>query len=468
MRILIRDAEVDGQRVDVLVSGGTIVAIGGGEAAPPGARVVDAGGGALIPGLHDHHIHLLAVAAAERSVDLSPAAVRDGEGFADALRRADRTLHPAQWLRGISYHESVAGDLDRWSIDTIVADRPTRIQHRSGARWTLNSAGVRALGLESIERPGIEHDASGGPTGRLHRADRWLRDLLPDPGSPDLARLGRRLATYGVTGVTDATPYETVAELGEISRARDAGELLQRVGVMGGPGLASARFPRGLERGPVKLVIDDAEYPALDELEAWIDDAHAHDRNVAIHCVTRTALALAVAAWKEVGSRPGDRVEHASVTPPDLRARLAALRLTVVTQPSFVTERGDEYLADVDPDDVGYLYPVRSLLDAGIGVAGSTDAPYGDPDPWGAMLAATTRATAHGAVVGREERILPARALHLFLSDLASPGGPRRAVATGRPADLCLLDCALDAALASFDSRRVSMTICNGAIAFER
>lgn len=470
--LIVRDGEVDGRVVDVRVSGGTITELGRGLGTVRGERVVDAAGGALLPGLHDHHTHLLATAAAEWSIDLSPAAVRDRTGLAESLQRADRKLAGGRWLRCISYHESVAGDLDRQSLDAIVPDRPIRVQHRSGARWTLNTAGARLLDLAGIDRPGIERDASGNPTGRLHRADRWLRDLLPDSDAgaeaSHLADLGRRLAGYGVTGVTDATPYDDVDDLNAIALARRAGDLPQRVIVTGGPALTSARFPSGLERGPVKIVIDDAGYPALDELAGWVSEAHAHGRNVAIHCVTRTALALAVAAWHAVGSRPGDRVEHASVAPPELCAELAALRITVVTQPAFVTERGDGYLGEVDVDDVAHLYPCRSLLDAGIAVAGSTDSPYSDADPWRAILAATTRITALGRVVVPGQRIAPARALLLFLSDPHSPGGPTRRVAVGTPADLCVLDCSLDVALTRPECRRVRMTICGGAVAFER
>ncbi len=466
--LLIRDAEVDGEIVDLRVSGGRITAMGRCLDASPGARVVHAAGGAVLPGLHDHHLHLLATAAMARSVDLGPAAVRDRAGLADALRRADRELAPGEWLRGVAYHESVAGDLDRRSLDAWVAGRPIRIQHRSGARWTLNTAAVRVLGLEDLDRPGIEREASGEPTGRLHRADRWLRELFRDPEPADLAPLGRRLASYGVTGVTDATPFDDLADLATIARARAVGDLPQRVMVTGGPALTSARFPNGLERGPVKLVIDDAAYPSFDVLTGWIADAHAHDRNVAIHCVTRTALALAVAAWTDVGSRAGDRVEHASVAPPDLRDELAALRLSVVTQPAFVTERGDQYLDEVDSDDVAHLYPCRSLLDAGIAVAGSTDAPYSAPDPWRAISAATTRTTPSGSVVGPEQRISPTLALRLFLSDLDAPGGPTRTVGAGRPADLCLLDCSLERALADLDSAHVRMALCSGAVGFER
>ena len=466
--LLIRDAQVGGALVDLRVSGGRITAMGRYLEVSPGARVVDCGGGAVLPGLHDHHLHLLATAAAARSVDLGRAAVRDRAGLAHALRRADRTLAPGEWLRGIGYHESFAGDLDRHSLDAFIAARPARVQHRSGARWTLNTAGVQALGLAELDRSGVERDASGIPTGRLHRADRWLRTLLPDTDIADLGALGRRLASYGVTGVTDATPYEDVGELAAIAHAHGTRDLPQRVMVTGGTTLTSAQFPGDLERGPVKVIIDDADYPALEDLAGWIDDAHANSRNIAIHCVTRTALALAVAAWNTSGSMPGDRVEHASVAPPDLRRALASLGITIVTQPAFVTERGDQYLEEVDRDDVAHLYPCRSLLEAGIAVAGSTDSPYSNPDPWTAILAATTRKTALGAVVGPDQRISPIRALGMFLADLCVPGGPPRAVATGRPADLCVLDCSIEIALARPDSQRVRMTICSGAVAFER
>ena len=96
--------------------------------------------------------------------------------------------------------------------------------------------------------------------------------------------------------------------------------------------------------------------------------AHDVDRPVAVHCVTRAGLALALAAWEDVGSRPGDRIEHGSVVPPDLRSIVASRGLAVVTQPGFVHERGDRYLVEVDADDLPHLYPCRSLIEAGIPV----------------------------------------------------------------------------------------------------
>lgn len=462
--LVLRQVEVTGQLVDVRVIGDAIAEVGAELRPSPGATVVEGGGGALVPGLHDHHIHLLATAAAARSVRVGPDEVRDRAGFAATLHRADQAQASGVWLRAVGYHHSVAGDLDRDALDVLVPNRPIRVQDRSGARWTLNSAAIASLGLDDHARPELERNASGRLTGRLHRGDGWLRELLPKEPELDLAELGGRLARLGVTGVTDATPYATVGALEPLRRAVADGSLPQRVWITGGHELAAVDAPDGLQRGPVKLIVDDAAYPALDELAGWITAAHDQGRSVAVHCVTRTAAVLALGAWEAAGSRPGDRIEHGSVIPPAQVEQIVRLQITVVTQPGFVGERGDEYLRDVDTDDLPYLYPCRSLLDAGAIVAGSTDAPYTDPDPWRAMSAAVTRRSPSGAVVGPDEVISPRRALDLFLGDPTAPGGPPRRVEVGARADLCLLDLPLDEALAAPDQIHVTHTAIGGAL----
>ena len=96
----------------------------------------------------------------------------------------------------------------------------------------------------------------------------------------------------------------------------------------------------------------------------------------------------------------GDRIEHGAVVPLELIGRLRDLGLTVVTQPGFVAERGDEYLADVDPADRPDLWRCGSLLAAGVAVGAGTDAPFGSADPWRAVAAAIDRRTEGGAMLG--------------------------------------------------------------------
>jgi predicted amidohydrolase YtcJ len=452
----LRRVEVDGAVVDVRISGGLVVDVAPAIRFARDDEVVDGAGGALLPGLHDHHVHLLALAATRRSVRLGPPEVVDAQGMAAALRAADVALPADAWIRAVGYHDSVAGPLDRRHLDELVPQRPVRVQHRSGALWVLNAAALRAVG----------EDAGGD--GRLYGADRWLRDRIRQDDPPDLAAVGRELSAYGVTGVTDATPFSHREDLDLLAAACARGDLPQRVQVTGGPALAGADVPPGLEVGPVKVLLADHDLPALDDLEVWLRGAHRHGRSVAIHCVTREALVLALAAWDEAGARHGDRIEHGAVVDHELGRRVAGLGLTVVTQPGFVAERGDRYLVEVDADDRPHLWPCRSLLDAGVAVAASTDAPFGDPDPWRAIAAATTRRTTEGRTLGRHEAVDARTALFLLLGDLADPGGPPRRVRCGVAADLCLLDEPLDTALAHPDPEHVVLTLQGGAVVHQR
>ena len=469
VKILIRNAELEGRVVDVVVADGTVRTIVPADAADTAAAemVVEAEYSALIPGLHDHHLHLLALAATRRSFAAGPPLVRTSADLVAAI--AGAATSPEGWLRGTGFHESVA-DIDRWWIDDVVADRPVRIQHRSGARWIVNSRALERIGVAELPTRGVERDSKGRPTGRLTGLDAVLRDRLPsaDP-EPDLARTSELLASFGVTGVTDATPYAHRGDFEPLVHGTRCGAIRQRLTVMGAPGLDPDELTAlGVTVGPAKIVVGDHDLPTLDELTASIGLARASGRCVAVHCVTRLALVLTLAALDEVGVMRGDRIEHGAVVDPDAVAQLAARGLTVVTQPNFIAERGDEYLANVDADDLPHLYPCGRLLDAGVAVAGSTDAPFGDPDPWAAMAAAVQRRSATGHVLGPAERIPGRRALDLFLGRPDSPGGLVRRVEVGAVADLVLLDRPLADVVVDLRATRVRATFIGGQAVFRR
>jgi predicted amidohydrolase YtcJ len=396
--------------------------------------------------------------------------VRDRDALARALRGA--RPDPSGWVRGVGYHEAVAGPLDREALDALIADAPVRVQHRSGALWCVNSAGIGLLGLDlGSDAPGVERDGRGRATGRLYRLDAWLREQLGLTQPPSLSDVGRELAAFGVTGVTDATPGNGPGSLRALAAALVGGELAQRVMVMGGADLPEptrTAAKAGLSRGARKLLLHEDALPSLEELTEAVRAAHAGGRAVAIHCVTRAELVLAGAALGAAGARPGDRIEHAAVAPPDAARELVPLGVTVVTQPGFVHERGDAYAAEVEPRDRPWLWRCQGLLDAGLRVGGGTDAPFGEPDPWRAMRAAVLRRSEAGLVLGADEAVSPERALALFTTPPEDPGGPPRRVAPGAPADLVLLDAPWRAAREELDAGRVRATLRAGRIVWRR
>jgi predicted amidohydrolase YtcJ len=457
--VLVRGAEVAGRTIDVRVAGDRIADVGVGLQPAPGDEVLHGDGGALLPGLHDAHLHLLALAAVERSVRCGPPDVRDRAGLVAAL--AAGTPDPAGWIRGVGYVETVAGDLDREALDELHRDRPVRVQHRSGALWVVNTAGAKRLGLDRSDHPGVERASDGTPTGRLWRADDWLRSRLP-PGPPPLAPLGRRLAALGITAVCDATPDLDDAALTALTTAAAGGALPQRLEVLGAP--LGSDLPVGTRSGPYKIVIADSALPSLDELVERVHSAHEVGRAVALHSVTREALVLLLAAFDTIGARPGDRVEHAALVPAELIPELARHGLRVVTQPGFLAHRGDDYLRDVPVDEHADLYRCRSLVDGGVRLALSSDAPYGPLDPWVVIAAAAERRTPAGDVVGPAERLPAARALDAYLSAPGDPGGPPRRVRIGAEADLLLLDRPLAAQLAAPAADAVRAVLIGGRV----
>lgn len=463
--MLIRNAEVDGHRVDLRCRGGVIDEIAKQLSPLRGEHDLDARGGALLPGLHDHHLHLFSLAASLDSIACGPPQINTREALIESLRKADSA---EGWLRGTGYFESVAGPLDRTRMDALCVHRPLRIQHRNGAIWFLNSRAIEALGPDLADSPvGVERDAAGRLTGRIVRADAWLRDRLPLRAAPSLSEAGSLLARYGVTRITDATPSNGRAEVALFHAAQRSGALPQRLRLMGDLSLRLDDESDTLEIAEYKILLDDPALPEFDELVSGICEAHQARRSVAIHAVTRTEIHFALAAFEAAKTRPGDRLEHASVAPREAMELTARLGLRVVTQPNFVSERGDDYRIEVEKQDLPHLYRVRSWLEAEVPLAAGTDAPFGDPDPWRAMQAAVTRSTRSGQTLGIDELISPESAVALFFDSFSTAPGrdfPASSLAVGQRADLCLLDTPWREVRQNLSSDRVAATLCGGEI----
>jgi predicted amidohydrolase YtcJ len=426
-----RATTLDGVVVDIRV-GACIDAMADTLVPRPGEDVLDAAGGTVLPGLHDHHVHLHSAAAAQTSIRVGPPQVRDHAGLAAALASAE--AGEDGWIRAVGYHDSVAGPLDRGVLDEVLPAVPLRVQHRSGVLWILNSAGLVRVGL------------AGHPDGRLRSADSWS-DVL-GRSETNLADLGRRLSRYGVTGITDATPDLDIIDIVRLSELHRHGELCQRVYCL----------------APGKRILHDDELD-LEQLAGWIAQRHRDGAPVAIHCVTAAQLLVTIAALREAGCHPHDRIEHAAVVPSDCVADMADLAVTVVTQPNFVAERGDQYLDEIPAAEHDQLWRVASLVQAGVQVALSTDMPFGNGDPWAAMRAAVHRTTPSGAVLGIDECISARTALTMFLGRPDQPARPR-GVEPGEPADLCVLSVPPETALAELDADMVAATVIGGEIAY--
>lgn len=452
--MILHDVEVDGVAgLDVRLVGGRVAEVGHGlvGTAAPGEEVHEGQGGALLPGLHDHHLHLRALARARSSVPCGPPHVRRAEDLDRVLRDAAAATPTDGWLRGVGHDDRWGGPLDRRRLDLLVPDHPVRVQHRSGHLWVLNG---RALALAG---PDV---AAAAPDGLLYDGDHLLHGVDPWSASEEeaaVAAVSGELARLGVTGITDASVTNDATTRALVDHWQAAGALHQRVHLLGGDGVEGAR----------KLVLAEHDLPELDALVAAAAAAHAGGRPVAVHAASRATVVLALAALDAAGPIPGDRLEHASVAPPEVVGWLARLGVTVVTNPGFVAAHGDRYLDEadgVDAEDRPWLYRGRAFLDAGVALAAGSDAPFGPLDPWRAMQAAVDRRTAAGALLGAGEGLGPEAALACWTASATAPGGVPRRVAPGHPADLCLLRVPWLEARRRLTADYVAATVVGGAV----
>lgn len=155
--------------------------------------------GAIVPVLWDHHLHLRAWGARMHSVDLS--GITDRAEAQACLRQALPDEHG--WIRAVGYDDDILGVLDRERLDSLTGSgRSTRVQHRSGHQWVVNTAGLHQL------RASMEVPADGVWWGDLPR----LGSVSPET----LANLAETLRRRGVFGVTDMTATGTPQDLSEL------------------------------------------------------------------------------------------------------------------------------------------------------------------------------------------------------------------------------------------------------------
>jgi predicted amidohydrolase YtcJ len=424
-----------------------------------GAQVVEGHGAFVCPGFVDPHLHVRASASASLSTDVSNA--RSGDQLLGAVQSA--TSAGGGRGRGISGggHDwvTLTGSRlgspphglapDRRALDRVSRGIPVRIRDRGGHGWLFNSAGLRAIGIELCPTSTrewmpsgvrVERKQDGLATGFVADHVGWVGSRIglvtePQQMAHAVRAWSTALARLGTVAVCDATATNDAPQVEALLEWRRRRVLRQEVSYLVGPravplqrrGDAPAPDPCGTGR-------DLGLGPRL----AGVKFANARDprlarvlrtgSNVAVHCVdvSETAAALRAAQTVPAPLRGALRLEHASHVPPDWLKIVKGLDATVVTHPSFVADRGDEYLADAALAPHEWLYRLASWTRAGVPLAFSSDAPFGPVDPLGALRAAAHRRTAAGAQLGPQEALAGEPALRAVTSTAAACSGLAR------------------------------------------
>jgi predicted amidohydrolase YtcJ len=457
----------------------------------PETHLIRLGGRTVAPGFIDSHLHFLEAASAAAGVQVSRAG--DIRELLQELRRAAARTAPGNWLKAFGCDESLLKEHrgpTRQELDEVVSKQPLRLRHQTlHASW-LNSRAINLLGLEKPDfasPPGarLYRDGVNRLSGLVTGLEEWLSRRLPPTTSADLeARAksySRELAAAGITSFTDATVRNGPEHIRLFGELRSWGAIAQHVSVMLGEDYLDTheetrRMGREMGVPVISIKFRGQREPGDMDFFAKVESALQSGLGCAFHATEIEEVETALSALESARVRLGRdaitnvacRIEHGGVIAPDQIARLADLNAWVVTNPGFIFYRGEKYLSE--PGLIPYTYRCRSLMRAGIRLAGGTDAPVTPARPLVAIAAAANRLDQARREFAPEERLDLAQAYYLFSRAGAELAGRYAgAIEVGQAADLIVMPHnPLEMAPTDLPSAAIDLTIIGGQLVYER
>ncbi|MGQ9908592.1 MAG: amidohydrolase [Candidatus Flexifilum sp.] len=467
---------------------GRIVYVGDRDAAPAHARRIDLAGATLLPGFNDAHVHIWKLGLLLTvQVDARKAAAPDIPAIIAAFKARAAVTPPGQWLTGRGYNEV---DLPegrhptRHDLDQASTEHPIALTRTCGHMIVANSKALELAGItrDTVPPPGgaIVRDEHGEPTGLVQETAMGLiTRVITDP---DDATMGRAIeATFAhqlALGITSATDPLLTPDHLRVYRQLEA-ERRIRVRVNGLPirrpdgGTITLPLPEKyvsdtLRIDGVKFFADGGLSGATaaisqpyktvggsgilrfddDELRMLMQEAHDAGFRIATHAIGDVAIEQVIRTYEAIqAANPQPirhRIEHLGLPSADHLRRCRALKVIAVPQTIFLRVFGLTYRRYLPDAFYPRCYPVRAMLDAGLTVALSSDAPVvPDDNPLVGLQAAVDRADVNGAAIAPEQAITRAEALYAYTMGGAIASGDadnRGSLTPGKWADLVILD----------------------------
>ena len=488
----------------VAIADGRILAVGSDAEmralSGPETVVEDLGGATVMPGLIDAHNHLLMTGQILQQVQLYDC--RSVDDILDRVRAAVEKAPPGTWILGRGWDESLLAERrhpTRHDLDRVAPDHPVVI-HRVWNRLVANSRAIALAGVsrETPDPPadqpyagGFERDADGEPTGLFRdRAKELITSAVPAPTLDELVsaietacreynRLGitavsepglspeqmRAFHEAELRGVLTVRTAMSIAGWGFGAQKDDAliRERVASVGVMGGfgddllwidgvklmpDGGAGDRTAKMYE--PYEGEPDNRGTWTVppDELVGHIQWAHEHGYAMDIHTCGDEAQDVAVAAFGKAqetcpNPRLRHRVHHAYLPTEQALTTMAKHQIPAVVSNPFLWSLGESYITSLGRDRASRMMPMRTYLNRGVPLAGSSDSPVATHNPWIGIASAISRTTVQGTELGPDERLTPDEALQMYTTGGAfviHREATLGSIEPGRQADLIVLD----------------------------
>ncbi|MHC2106774.1 amidohydrolase [Methylobacterium sp. CM6246] len=426
----------------------------------------------ILPGFVEGHAHVMEgtlwrqtyVGAGDRR---SPdgrrvPGLRDIGAVVARLSDADRSIaDPDQLLYGWGFDPLHLGGarLTRHDLDRVSTTRPVMVHHASLHITNVNSLLLEMAGFDATTAiDGVPKLADGTPSGELQGIAarlRLFRALGYNPMSghldaADVARFGSAAQLQGITTIADlhndlteasvavyraacvdGLPVRIVPALASVSCAPEEG--VAKIGRLNAANTDRLRF------GIVKIVVDGSIqgftarllppgyhngapnglwYVAPDDLDRIVGVYHAAGIQLHIHTNGNEATEAALDAVEKAQiahPRPDHRhtLQHCQMATEAQLRRIKALGLCLNLFSNHLYYWGDAHHdLTMGPERAARIDAAGSAARLGIPLAIHSDAPVTPLGPLFTAWCAVNRTTSSGRVLGPDERLSVAEALH--------------------------------------------------------
>ncbi|MEH7375438.1 amidohydrolase [Neobacillus drentensis] len=427
-------------------------------------KCVDLYGKRVLPGLIDAHLHPLYLAGAAKQIACTQPLIHSISDLQEQIRLVRASQSQDSWIQGWGYDEGklLEGRAPtRRDLDLAAPDVPVVITRTCAHIISVNSKALELAGITKAtpdpQGGKIDRDENGEPTGILREnAKDLVNQVMPETTLEDdaalLAELSPVLLSHGITAITELMGRTKPNDYLEMYQLATEKGLKQRSvlyyiweDLKKHPFIEQQKMVREnqIHIGGIKLFSDGSvsgqtawvnppflgeeenygiQMTTREELLAAAEAAKKHNIQLVIHAMGEQAIDLIVATFYGqkgwLTDAPSIRIEHAAMPTPGTLKRAAETGIAFVSQPIFLFAEIETYLRNLGAERTKQTYPFKAMLEAGIKVAFSSDAPataWAEPvNPFVGIKSAVTRLAHDGTDTGKTQRVDVETAITLY------------------------------------------------------
>ena len=435
----------------------------------------------VLPGFNDAHIHIWKVGNLLTCM-LDLRGVQSIEEMLDKINDYAHQHPELKWIQARGFNEANFPDKKiptKKDLDKIISDKPVCIIRTCAHQIVVNSKALElcAISKSTVSPPGgeIKYLPDGDIAGHFtETAIGLVLSKIPKYSSGELRKMILAAQEQLIkSGITSATDPAVENDLLNVYKEMDHnGELKIRINAI------PIRIPDGTDKiypnpefySSPHLTVNTVKFFAdggLSGKTAALINPYKNSNTkgvlrikkelfkklaaesqeagfrIATHAIGDAAINMVLDVYNEISSanlnRINHRIEHLGLPSAENLKLMNKLNISAVMQPVFIYELGKNFIDYLPEEYLNQLYPCRNVLDAGINLALSTDAPVvNDFSPQQNILAATTRKINSGEMIAPYQKIERNEALFAYTMGSAIANGAEKtsgSISTNKYAD---------------------------------